>query len=196
MPADNSIPYNQRDLVFFDIESSGLSAEKHEILDLAAVRIRPDFSRQTHVMSRRVRMLRPEDAEPKALEVNGYNARDWADAVHVRVALVEFASVIDPDVMLVGHNAARFDWPFIVEAFRREQLALPDMKYCLDTASMAWPLVVRGHLDKINLETLCARYGVSNYGQHRAMADVRRTVAVYCKLLGLPQPSFIVGGST
>jgi len=195
MPADPSIQMNQRDLVFFDLETSGLDPDVHEIIDLAAVRIRPDFTRQTKIVSRRCTLTRPLDASEEALKVNGYNANEWRDAVPVRVALVEFASILDADVVLVGHNAARFDWAFIHAGFKREALAEPEVKYVIDTASIAWPLCVRGHIDKISLESICARYDVSNYGQHRAMADVRRCVAIYCKLLGLPQPNFVIGGT-
>lgn len=196
MPSSSNVrtPMAARDLLFFDIETSGLDSDRHEILNLAAVRVSPDFSRVIGRMDRLCRLERPHDAETEALAKNGYNAPEWREALPVRVALVEFGELMKPidDVLIVGHNAARFDWPFIREGFKREKLALPDVKYVLDTASIAWPLVTRGIVDSISLATLCTAYGISNVGAHRAMADVRRTMRVYCKLCGMAEPRGIL----
>lgn len=181
------IPPAQRDLVFIDTETTGLNPELHEILDLAAVRVRADFSREVGIVSRLTIPMHLEIAEPKALEVNRYNPREWeAHGVHVRVALYEFAQLMGApeEVVVVGHNP-HFDWEMMRAAYRRESIAMPEAKYLIDTASIAWPLVVRGMLDRLSLETICLRYNVANDGSHRAMTDVRRTMRVYRRLLGL-----------
>lgn len=135
-------------------------------------------------------------AEAKALEVNRYDAREWASASPVRLALVEFTTLLgrasadgaDADVVIAGHNVS-FDWDFIREGYKREKLTIPPKKYLVDTGSIAWPLLQKGHVDRVQLESLCARYGLANAGQHRAMADVVRTIKLYAKLLGLPAPA-------
>lgn len=184
------IPWAQRDLVFVDLETSGLDPEKHEILNLAAVRVRSDFSKVVGKVDRLVRLERPQDAEREALEVNRYNPQEWRQAVPARVALVEFGELMRPteEVLVIGHNAARFDWPFIRRGFEREKLVALDPKYVIDTGSLAWPLVAKGIVDSISLERLCSVYGISNVGAHRAMADVRRLMFLYAKLCGLPEP--------
>jgi DNA polymerase III epsilon subunit-like protein len=179
-------------LVFLDSETSTDSWRTGDILELAAIRTTPQLveqrrlSRRTHISPERA-----GQAEAKALEVNGYDAKVWArEAVHVRVALVEFAELLgDGDVLIVGQNT-QFDWAFLSDAYARQGMAIPKTKYLLDLASMTWPLVVHGHLERIALEHVCERYGISNDGAHRAIVDVERTVRAYAKVLGFKPPTF------
>lgn len=177
---------NQRDLVFLDLETSSVDSHAGEILEFAAVRFKADFSLEIGSVNRRCRMDRPAWAQPEALAVCGYNEAQWASAEPVRVSLVEYAALLggERECVVVAQNPI-FDTGFIDETARRESFVMPRPAYVVDLASIAWPLVVRGIVERINLETLCVRYGVPNVGAHRAMNDVRRTVAVYRKLVGL-----------
>jgi DNA polymerase III epsilon subunit-like protein len=179
-------PMNQKDLLFVDVETSGLDPSVHEILELAAVRTTHDLRREVGVVHLKTRMTRPAAAAPEALSVNGYDERAWADAVPIRLALLEFSKLLgaDYEIVWVGHNP-HFDKGFIDAAARAESIVLPRTKYLVDTMSIAWPLCVRGMLERVNLESLCSRYNISNAGAHGALPDVRRTMAVYRKLLGL-----------
>lgn len=181
------VPPALRDLVFLDTETTGLDPDVHEMINLAAVRVSPDFAREIKKVDRLIHPQMLERAEMRALEVNRFDPLEWQrDGVHARVALVEFADLMgtEEEVTVVGHNP-HFDWDFIRAAYRRAGLAMPRAKYLIDTASIAWPLAMRRMIDKLSLETLCAKYGVTNVGSHRAMADVRRTMSVYKRLLGL-----------
>ena len=53
----------------------------------------------------------------------------------------------------------------------------------LASASLAWPLVMRGEVVSPKLEALCTHFGISNEGQHSAMRDVERMLEVYRKLV-------------
>jgi DNA polymerase III epsilon subunit-like protein len=87
----------------------------------------------------------------------------------------------------VGHNV-HFDLIFVKEAYRLEKLVPPDFRYTVDTVSLAWPLVHQGVLPKLSLESICAQYHIPNDGQHTAMADVKRTIRAFAKLLGMREP--------
>jgi len=179
------IPMNRRDLLFVDCETSGLEPTVQEILELAAVRVTHDFSREVGSFERKCRMQHPELAESKALEINRYSAEEWKYADPILLALVDYTDLVgDNECIVVGQNPS-FDVGFLKEAFKREGIPYPNTKYLLDTASIAWSLCVRGHIDRINLETICKAYDIPNDGSHRAMADVRRTMAAYRHLLGL-----------
>ena len=178
------VPMNLRDLVFLDLETSGLDPDDHEIVEFAAVRTSADTSREISSFSHRCAFdLRKATAE--ALQTNHYDPTDWLDAEPVRVALTDFVTLLGPDesAVVIGQNVG-FDVGFVRATARREAFVLPRWKYTLDVASMAWPLVVKGNLDRIGLDHLCQRYGVSNDGAHRALTDVRRTIEVYRCLMG------------
>ncbi len=183
------IPMTARDVVFLDTETSGLNPLEHEIIELAAVRLSPNLQYERGRVDRKCILTRPDVAEAKALEVNRYSAAEWRDATPIRVALVDFAPLVDKEVILVGHNA-HFDWAFLRRAFQREGLAFQSVKYVIDTVSIVFPLVMRGDLAKLSLESVCARYRIPNDGAHRAMADVRRLAMAYAALLGMKPPRF------
>jgi DNA polymerase III alpha subunit (gram-positive type) len=185
-----TIPMRSRDLVFVDCETTGLDHHVHEIIEWAAIRMSPDLQIERGRVDMRCVMQWPERAEKEALEINGYSREAWFDAKPIRLMLFEHGKLIeDGEALTVGHNA-RFDLDFLEEAYRRESMTMPRMKYVLDTASMAWPLVVHGHLEWLRLETMCSKYGVTNDGKHRALADVMRMIRVYAKLVGVKEPRF------
>lgn len=188
--SDYTIPVNARDVVFFDTETSGLNPLEHEIIELAAVRMTANLQFEKARLEMRCTLTRPDVAESKALEVNRYNAAEWKrDAKPIRVALVDFAPLVDVDIILVGHNS-HFDWAFLREAYRRADLVLPRVKYIIDTVSIVYPIAMAGHLPNLSLETICSRYGIENDGSHRAMTDVKRTARAYAKVLGMAEPRF------
>lgn len=189
MAADKSIvppiSARARDLVFVDTETTGLDPFHHEIIEIAARRMSPDLRSTRAKIEIKTIMQWPDRAHPKALEVNGYTAEEWRSATTIRTALIAFAELFEGEApIIVGHNVA-FDWDFIREAYRREGIVPPQKKYLIDTASLAWPLVVGGHIDNPSLEKLCSKYGIANTGAHRAMADVDRCMLAYEKMLGL-----------
>jgi DNA polymerase-3 subunit epsilon len=180
------VPMTTRDLLVVDIETSGLDPFTHEIIELAAVRLSPQMREEKMVLEHKIKMTRPEVAEAKALEVNRYTPAEWQNAAPLRVALVSLVQVMAGPLepIVVGHNPT-FDLMFLRVAFWRERLQMPDVRYTIDTATLAWPLCSAGKLARISLESICAAYGVANDGSHRAMADVRRTIAVYKKMMGI-----------
>lgn len=184
MNVSESLPITQRPFVFLDFETSHLDPEVGEITEMAAVRFAPGLKEETHLLHRRCRMQWPERASKEALAVNGYDEKLWATAYPIRVALVDLACVLDDTCVLVAHGAA-FDTSFLRTACRREQLPFPNPRYTVCTLALALPLVWGGHAQKLNLDHLCTRYGISNVGHHRALADVYRTVVLFKKLLGI-----------
>lgn len=165
------------DLVVFDLETSGLDPRAHEILEIGAVRVSADLATERGVFERRCRLERPGDADPQALEVNGYSLERWRDAVDRATGLHEFASFIAGGV-LAGFNVA-FDWGFLNLAFRRAGLS-PRIDYHLcDVFSLAYERTAGENIG-YTLRTLCQRFGVTFPGdQHHALNDARATLALW-----------------
>lgn len=178
------IPARSRDLVFIDFETSGLDPRQHEIIEAAAVRTDANCTIEKGSFELRCHMKHPERASPEALKVNGYNEKDWRDAVDIRVVCAALVQLLGgyEETMWIGQNP-HFDKSHADETFIREKIEMPNIKYLLDLASMAWPLCVAGKLERIGLDAQCAYYNVSNEGSHRAMADVRRSIEVYRRMV-------------
>ena len=63
---------------FIDLETTGLYPETHEIIEVAAIKVLPDGTTQTFYS--KVHANKMGLASPKALEINGYNVKDWKNA--------------------------------------------------------------------------------------------------------------------
>lgn len=188
------IPLVQRDLLFVDVEATHLDPEIGEITEVAAVLVSHDLNVDKGVVHRKTRIERPGDADPGALKINGYDPRVWArEAVHVRAALVEVSALIGTDrdraPVWVGANPI-FDLTYLSVANRRENLKFPQPRFVLDVQNLAWPLLERGLVERLNLDTLCLRYGIPSRDAHTAMVDVRREMVLYRKLMGM-QPRMV-----
>lgn len=164
-----------------DIETSGLDVSRHEITEVCVRRVlRPCSQEGAVTVHRHVNLSRPEDADPRALAISGYRRRE--DAVSLEVAVREAQGVVQPGDVVVVQNPD-FDLAFL----RRDGFRLPvgvgaDRVRVIDTASMAWPMYVRGALRSVSLQALCEHYGVSNEGAHGALRDVERLEAVYAAM--------------
>jgi len=89
-----------------DIETTGLDPYKHEIIEIAI--ITEDESYHAKVIPTNI-----EYASPKALEINGYNEKDWFGAVPARDVAVRASRLLDGKI-IIGHNPS-FDMGFLRE---------------------------------------------------------------------------------
>jgi len=179
-----------RDLVFVDVETTGLEADYHEIIEVAATRVDPRTLAVKDELEAKVRPEHPERAEPEALRKNGYTPELWADASTLGEVLDRLTPVLNGG-MLAGHNVA-FDRGFLEASYRRAERSYPDLDYHLmDTVALAWPLVAAGLIEAPKLRLVCEHLGISNEGEHSAGTDVRRTIEVYRSLMPTFDPAFL-----
>jgi DNA polymerase-3 subunit epsilon len=168
-------------IAFVDLETTGLDFRRHEILEIGVIRA---DARTLEIIAQcdvRVCPERLENASTEALAIAGYSFEDWAEASTLEVALARVAPLLD-GALVAGHNVG-FDWAFLEEAFRREELPLPEVDHHrLDTASLAWPLVASGELSSLSLNSVAACFGLERPTPHRALADARCSLEVARRL--------------
>jgi DNA polymerase III epsilon subunit-like protein len=142
-------------------------------------------ARTLEVLDEHEALVAPErldEAQLDALAINGFTKAAWEHALPLREALLEVAPLLE-GALVAGHNVG-FDWAFLEAGFRRAGLALPNVDYHrLDTASLAWPLVVTGELPSMSLDPLATCSGSSARRPHRALADARCSLEVARRLV-------------
>lgn len=167
----------RRPLAFVDVETTGLDHLKHELLELAVIRVDPYSMVIEEEYSTLVRPEHPETATAEAIAINGYTPEAWADAPGLIYALADAAPLLE-GTMLAGHGVG-FDHRFLVAGYQLARLPLRLGDYhLLDTASLAWPLLVRGEIDSLSLDAVCRALGIERPHPHRALADARCSLAV------------------
>lgn len=191
-------------LVFFDLETAGLESHHADIQIAAAAVVEWEI---LETFERKIR-FEEADADPAALALNSYDREVWKrEQVYERQALVEFAAWMEPYrsvefvskrtgrpysvARLAGHNAASFDAPRLIAAFKRLGLFLPADSYRpLDTLQLAlWRLAdASPALPDFKLGTIAEHIGIETPDAHDALGDVRTTVAVARALCGQGAP--------
>lgn len=163
-------------LVFTDVETTGLDPDKNEILEFAAIK-----GSETLVM--KIKPRRIHTAHPKALEVNGYNDTEWADAEDITTAAPKIIAFLR-DAVFVAHNA-KFDVSFI-ESFLREAGITERIDYhVVDTCGLAYVFLVPKGLESLSLKPVCEFLGLEpEPGIHRALAGASTCKRVYETLTG------------
>ena len=107
----------QRPLIFFDLETTGVSLTKDKIIELCAIKIMPDKSR-TILLQR----FYPEmPIPPSATEVHGITDEMVRNEPTFREKAEEIVSFFS-DCDLAGYNIAKFDIPLLVEELLRAGL--------------------------------------------------------------------------
>ncbi len=178
------------DLVFIDTEASGLDVTKHELLEVAVIRVSQDWESGTPefvVVDEWVTKIIPEHietADPASLRVNGYTVNNWKNAVPLRDALQTFSEKTK-DAIMVAHNVS-FDAEFIDTALAKHSIPNTMHYHRLDTVSMAHA-VLKDSPDttRYSLGELCKRFGIVNKQAHTALSDSRATFELFKKLLAL-----------
>lgn len=164
--------------VVFDIETTGLDVHNDRIVELAAVKVEDGV-----VVNEFEQLINPGVMIPQTvINIHGITNEMVMDALLPGVVLQQFMAFIDDADFIIGHNAARYDWPMIKSECARHFVKVPKV-IVKDTIFSARKRV--RHLRSYSLKSLCMHFNIVNETAHRAMSDVYATYRVYESLLAL-----------
>ncbi|OGS97394.1 MAG: hypothetical protein A3H31_00015 [Gallionellales bacterium RIFCSPLOWO2_02_FULL_57_47] len=158
--------------VVFDLETTGLDASQHEIIEIAAIRFKKGRTAHETMQA----LVKPKGALPlRITELTGITQEMVdRDGEQIRDVLDEFATFVG-DLRLVTFNT-EFDMAFLQVAAKGNGLrTFKNPTSCaLKLARKAWPNRKSYRLDDL------APDGEFNSGiSHRALEDARRALIVY-----------------
>ncbi|BDR58394.1 PolC-type DNA polymerase III [Xylocopilactobacillus apicola] len=160
--------------VVFDIETTGLSVEFNEIIEIGAVKFAG--GKKVGEFQEFINIGKPLSEFTKELtSITDENIRSGKSNSEVMTNFHEF---IDGAV-LVGHNV-RFDWDFIDKNFERLNLSKVQ-RPVIDTMGLGRFLYPE--LANVRLETLAKKVGISLTHHHRAIDDAEGTYEIFFKML-------------
>ncbi len=171
--------------VALDLETTGLKADKDEIIEIGAVRFTAD-GRDVRVLDRFVSFVHPGRPIPLRIQqITGINDGDVANAPRIDDVLPELRAFIGIDVRgVIAHNAS-FDLGFLRAA------GLDVQQPAFDTFELA-SILMPGRAS-YNLGELCRNEGIALVDAHRAFDDAEACAQLFARLLdrvhGLPAPT-------
>lgn len=163
-----SIPW-----VVFDFETTGLSASKHEIVEIGAIKYLGNKRQEDYST-----LVDPEGGVTWATtRITGLTAADLRGQPRLCDVIDDFLQFIKGAV-LIAHNA-EFDAAFLQAACAHYNWEFHCPIYC--TLKMARQLLPQ--LEKRTLDALAAHYGLSFSARHRSIGDAQVTAEVFKHML-------------
>lgn len=148
--------------IFYDTETTGIRADKENIIEIAAYDPLNDLSFEMLINPGR-------PIPPDATAIHHISDEMVAGAPRFDVAAKEFIKFCEGDVVLIAHNNDAFDYHFLKAEFGRVGITMPSWRF-LD--SLKWARRYRGDLPRHTLQFLREVYNIPANNAHRALDDV------------------------
>ena len=170
------LPFDlDRPVIFFDLETTGLSLSRDRIVELAVIRVSPRGD-----VFERVRRYNPEMPIPaEASAIHGITDEDIADEPTFQATSKSLAKLLEP-CDLAGFNIRRFDLPILIAEFARSGITFDVKARRLIDMKMIF------HREEPRDLSAAARFylGRDHQDAHSALGDIRTTAAVLAAQLG------------
>lgn len=158
-----------KDYVAFDLETTGLSCDTDEIIEIGALKVKDG-----KVVDRFMSLVHPKAAiRPEITQITGITNEMTKTAPEVSIVIPEFIEFCGDDIVL-GHNVM-FDYKFVKTFARR--CGLDFEKKGIDTLKIARKVLP--DLPSKSLGSVCEHYQIINSAAHRAYHDALATAKIY-----------------
>lgn len=172
------------DFIVFDLETTGLNKEYHEIIEIGAIKFRNSKPVETfHTFIKPKRKISEE-----ATSINGITNEMVENSPSIDEVMPKFLDFIGDDV-LVAHNAP-FDMKFILAYLYKNNYKKIRNKV-IDTLSISRQKVRvfdsknrrNLKLENYKLETLKSKLGLKKLGSHNAIDDCKVCAFLYMRIV-------------
>lgn len=165
--------------IVFDFETTGLSADKNEIIEIGAIKVHRDEAEHPSFHA----LIKPKRKIPKKITELTNITQEMVDAegVSINEILPQFIDFIG-DHHLVAYNIS-FDLAFLEAAIAKAGInkSINNTTACaLQMARRAWPGRKSYKLSEISKDG-----GLSTSDSHRAIGDCKRTLTIYSAAAGI-----------
>lgn len=171
-----------RPLIFLDLESTGLEVQKHEILEIGALKVEP--KKPFKILAELNLKVKPEHIEKAnkaALKIVGFAPEKWENAVSLKEALDQLDKFAEEGV-LVGYNVT-FDWAMLDKSYYSLGRYDPFYYHRIDVLTMAYyKLFSKRSVQRFSLGQAAKFFNIIPQNKHQALDDARTTYLVFKKI--------------
>jgi len=166
---------NLKSIIFIDVETTGLSDERNEIIEIGAIIYTGDagMSPNGHLVGtpiERQTLIKPNVNIPANItRITGISNDDVSQSPNIKDAVKRVMNDIPKNAILVAHNAP-FDVGFIMQScltYGDDAMRWIKSMKAIDTLS-AYRKSFKG---KANLGAVCENFGIDVKNAHRAIGD-------------------------
>ena len=167
------MPIQDAEYCIVDIEANGSNLDKHQIIEIAAVKVK-----NGNIIDKYEPLVFTKEINPIITELTGISANDTVDAPELKTVMMEFKLFLG-DAILVAHDV-KFDYNYISESMQKCGLE-PLLNRSLCSLALAERTIVSY---KYSLSYLNKTFNFNpNATHHRAMSDVLTTYGLFLESL-------------
>ena len=167
--ATKFIAIEDAEFCIVDIETNGSKIDKHQIIELAAVKVK-----NNKIIDSYESLVHCKEINPHITEITGITAEDTKDAPSLKKVMYDFKNFLG-DAVFVAHDV-KFDYKFISLSMQKIGLA-PLLNRSLCSLSLAERTI---ESYRYALSYLNKSFGLNpNATHHRAMSDVLTTYELF-----------------
>lgn len=152
-----------------DIETNGSKIDKHQIIELAAVKVKNSI-----IIDRYESLVYTKEINFHITEITGIKAEDTVDAPDIKKVLYEFKEFLG-DAVFVAHDV-KFDYNFISASMEKIGLS-PLLNRSLCSLNLAQRSIISYRYSLSYLNRFFNLYPQATH--HRAMSDVLTTYELF-----------------
>lgn len=173
---NESIPLASATYVIYDFETTGLSSNFDEIIEIGAIKMREGI-----ILERFSTFVKPRRKVSKLItNITGITNDDLKSSPSIEEVLANFQDFIG-DAILVAHNAT-FDNSFLYHELKKLGIFKKEFP-TIDTLQLA-RILYQERIKQFNLKAVAKTLKVEIDVQHRAVADAQTTTNIFLKMLG------------
>ncbi len=174
--------FRLKNLVFIDIETTGLNPEEHEIIEIGCLVVNGQTFEVKTKYHARINPKHPDRWDTKAKELIGYSRRKWSNTKELSNILNKINKLSSGGI-LAGWNVS-FDWSFLRKAFEHLSMTPQFDYHRIDVMSIAYAaLYLKPKVESLSLRKVAVSFGMSLPETHRAMDDIKATYEIFKKIM-------------
>lgn len=174
-------PTSQRNLLFVDLELTGLDSSRHEIIEIAALLVSAGDLKIINSYYTKVLPAHIETADQVSLQIANYSPKEWSSAISLSTMLKELSS-LDSQVILAGWSVIT-EYDFLTSALKQEGIPYFFDNYLLEVWSLAYVKFCKDPtIEKINLQTVSTKFNIPLL-RHKPDSDIRATFEIFKNLV-------------
>ena len=167
------VPIEEATFCIVDIETNGSKLEKHQIIEIAALKVK-----NSRIVDRFESLIRCEEINPHITDITGISTQDTKDAPALKKVLQQFRIFLG-DAIFVAHDV-RFDYRFISGSLEKIGL-MPLTNRALCSIDLAERTISSYRYGLKYLNDYLHLHPEATH--HRAMSDVITTYRLFVKSL-------------
>ncbi len=180
----------KKDLLLIDLETTGLDASKHEIIQIAALLLDKKTLKEKGVFSSYIRPSRWKNRDLESMKVNGIKWDQVKDAQGLQKVLYQFDELFHPKSVILSYYGGPVDMDFLRIAYKKVKMDWNfDYHYfnlwCVFYAYLASKNLLKNKkkFAGFEMEDLMKKFIIKSQNRHDALEDCRIEAEILRKLL-------------